>query len=544
MTAIVDSIRETEPCWKCHGSGIIYRKIKKRRKEQSSSRSSFDGTVVVDTTATSNNNTSNNNDDVIQPSLATDNDDDHNTNSDHQAVVTTSTTTIIPTTTSIPTSTPTRVLLPTAPNETPLVATTCTVCQGKGIIFASQRSIQLGLQPGKIIPLRGRGEQHPRRFAGVPSVQGYKIFEPHPEKTLQVKQGEILASLGCGDWRIYQLANGHKLTVDDFLCAWYAAKELRNRGYGVFKSNDNDDDETTAGMFGQLPPPPSPVSSDDDPNTTNSNDDVKDHNKTKIFHHADIGCGCGSVLMTMAWAFPQTIRSHGVEAQEVSFDLCRRGLQFNLGQDGSHPSHTVQLTHSDLRTWDGGSRRPYDVITGTPPYFPKAHFVGSQNHSQKIRCRIPTRGTASDYVTAASKHIRHPDGIFCIVETARKEGEEGMWKAIHENNLHVLKRLDVIPRTGLPPRFSCWLLTPQNVANQNDVDNNTNNKNLNKSINDETTTTTTTRKNTCIIETLTIRNKDQSRTLEYVEAMESMGWVDFERTKEKQMNLSQNTIFK
>ena len=35
------------------------------------------------------------------------------------------------------------------------------------------------------------------------------------------------------------------------------------------------------------------------------------------------------------------------------------------------------------------------------------------------------------------------------------------------------------------------------------------------------------------IETLTIRNKDQSRTIEYVDALDIMGWVDFEQTKEK-----------
>jgi tRNA1(Val) A37 N6-methylase TrmN6 len=347
--------------------------------------------------------------------------------------------------------------------------------------------LELGTQPGKIIQLRGRQGE----FSGVRAVEGYKVLEPNAATTL-VKQGEILAALGCGDWRIYQLANGHKLTVDDFLCAWYAAQEMRRRGYGVVGER---------GRFGHVPP-----------TTDGTNQEYK------TFHHADIGCGCGSVLMTMAWAFPKTIRSHGVEAQNVSFDLCRRGLQFNLGQDGSDPTHTVQLSHSDLREWDGGSLQPYHVITGTPPYFPKAHFVASQNHSQKVRCRVPTRGAASDYVAAAARLIRKPDGIICIAETARKEGEDGMWEAIQKHGLYVLRRLDVITRTGLPPRFSCWLLTTRDLS--------TNHGNTDHE-------TLSTRDNNFVIETLTIRNEDQSRTLEYVEAMESMGWVDFEMTKEK-----------
>lgn len=356
---------------------------------------------------------------------------------------------------------------------------TCPVCQGSGKRPASKRSGELTNQPGRIVELRGRRSSNGvATFAGVPAAEGYKLLQEDTKKAL-VQKGEIMASLGCGDWRIFQLASGHKLTVDDFLCAWYTAKEVRRRGYGV-------QDGT---MFGQVPTVESP----------------------KIFHHADIGCGCGSVLMTLLWGFPRSIRSHGVEAQAVSFDLCRRGLQFNVGEDGSQESHTAQLIHEDLRDWDGGGLAPYDVITGTPPYFPKDRFVASQNHAQKIRCRVPTRGAAADYVGAASRLIKS-EGIICIAETARKEGEEAMLGAIQEHGLTVLKRLDVITRTGLPPRFSCWLLTTQE-----------------ESIDD----TIQQSPSSFMIETLTIRDANQNRTLEYVAAMESMGWVDFEETRSK-----------
>jgi tRNA1(Val) A37 N6-methylase TrmN6 len=404
----------------------------------------------------------------------------------------------------------------------------CPVCHGSGQRPASQRSLELAQQPGKIINLRGRNGV----FAGQRAVQGYRLLlQQQPEvddsssstSTSIVNQGELLAALGCGDWRLFQLANGHKLTVDDFICAWVAAEEMRKRGYGL----------VTTGMFGQL-------------GMEGTDKDASSNNKT-LFHHADIGCGCGSVLMTLAWAFPEVIRSHGVEAQAVSFDLCRRGLQWNLGVDGSSPlDHTVQLSHADLRTWSGGSLAPYDLITGTPPYFPADRFVASANHSQKIRCRIPTRGAAADYVAAAARLIKPNNlGVICIVETARPEGEQGMRQAIHEHGLIVVRRLDVITRTGLPPRFSCWVLTKPSAAAEEDTSSITKEEaRSNTTTHDGSlATTTTTQSQPALtppsslddfpIETLTIRHKDQTRTLEYVDAMETMGWVDFEQTKGK-----------
>eukprot|EP00934_Nitzschia_sp_Nitz4_P007005 Nitzschia sp. Nitz4//scaffold311_size21207//12984//14279//NITZ4_008623-RA/size21207-processed-gene-0.52-mRNA-1//-1//CDS//3329547389//6995//frame0 len=363
----------------------------------------------------------------------------------------------------------------------------CPVCQGTGKRQASKKSKLLAEQPGKIIELRGGGPTGDA-FAGVPAVMGDWIKKLQPEQSSKLERppvnaGELVAPLGCGDWRIFQLANGHKLTVDDFLCAWVAAKEMRKRGFGV---------ET--GKFGQVPQDP-----------------------VKKFLHADIGCGCGSVLMMMLWAFPNSIQSHGVEAQQVSYDLCRRGLLWNLGTDGVQETSRVQLSHQDLREWAGDGQF-YDVITGTPPYFPKDRFVASENHAQKIRCRVPTRGAASDYLVAAAKRIRRGDkdkgeepGVVVLVETARSEAEQALLQTIQEVQFRVIYRLDVITRTGLPPRFSCWVMAPKT----------------------ETAAKDDKEAPTFPIEFLTIRNADQSRTIEYVESMESMGWVDFERTREK-----------
>lgn len=344
----------------------------------------------------------------------------------------------------------------------------CGVCGGTGHRAASKKSKNLSEQPGVVVELRGYPDGRP--FQGVPAVTSKDV----PQR------GELLASLGCGDWRIFQLAGGHKLTVDDFVCAYVAAKEMKQR------KNINR-------AFGATP-------------------DFAGEASSSSFSHADIGCGCGSVLMTLAWAFPGSIRSYGVEAQAVSYRLCRRGLLWNLGQDGSKEDHLVRVSHDDLRTWNGENQK-YDLITGTPPYFPLARFVSSENHSQKIRCRVPTRGAASDYIEAAARLLAD-DGVLVLVETAQKEGELAIWEALKKYQLRATKRIDVVTRAGLPPRFSCWVMVRQGKNGDDD------NKNSTEKIAYEITST------------FTLRNDDtgKSRTLEYVQAMEELGWIDFENT--------------
>eukprot|EP00466_Bigelowiella_natans_P019002 jgi/Bigna1/67932/fgenesh1_pg.5_\ len=300
----------------------------------------------------------------------------------------------------------------------------CGVCSGTGTRRPSKRALNDADRPGVVKKLRRT------RFPGPPAHGSGDKGLVLPSVDL-VGKGEILGNLGCGNWRIFQLAAGHKLTVDDFICAWVAAREMRDRGYG-------------GPAFGQTPIL-CPSSS-----------------KIKKFRHADIGCGCGSVLMTLAWAFPGSVLSFGVEAQKVSFNLLQRGLLWNLGSDGSEEKDAVRVANQDLRSWDGGGRAPYDLVTGTPPYFAKEKFPASANHAQKIRCRIPTRGAAVDYVDAAESLLA-PGGVFVMVEAAHRESAEAVETAVAKHALlQVKKRIDIIPRVGLPPRFSCWVITKAN----------------------------------------------------------------------------------
>ena len=55
----------------------------------------------------------------------------------------------------------------------------------------------------------------------------------------------------------------------------------------------------------------------------------------------------------------------------------------------------------------------FDLITGSPPYFPQGAGVESE-HPQKLACRFELRGTIADYCTTAAKHLA-AGGLFAGV---------------------------------------------------------------------------------------------------------------------------------
>lgn len=478
----------------------------------------------------------------------------------------------------------------------------CGVCNGEGIRTRSKRAKVLASAPGKILNLRGYPQDHPLRrifpegFAGPRAFWGnarnnrdtkdkecknndntqqqqqqqQHAYEELPDN-LCPKEGEIVGSLGCGDWRIFQIADGNKLTVDDFVCAWVAAEEMRKRGYGAELHKENPTIGDRGRMFGGS-----------DENLKQRNSTINCNLEKNRFRHADIGTGCGSVLMMTAWAFLGEIQSIGVEAQSISFNCLKRGLEWNLGNDGTSPNDVVQIRQNDLRTWDGfgvknekvtqdgndlSPRHPYHLITGTPPYFPLDSFVASQNHEQKVRCRVPTRGGAPDYIEAASRFLMEEnsskggetttsdakkpchsknEGVFCMVEAAFDKAEAGVLEAVKKFNMRVRRRVDVVTRTGLPPRFSCWVMTKKRTDTNAAMEA----SNIEKADDDKTENTDNNEDNkigdndsdTFPIEILTLRNADFTRTKEYTDAMEIMGWVDFEKSKLKIEKTAEETV--
>jgi tRNA1Val (adenine37-N6)-methyltransferase len=202
----------------------------------------------------------------------------------------------------------------------------------------------------------------------------------------------------AGDWRILQRTDGHRFSLDDLLTAVTA----------------------TTCFAGRAPPV-----------TT-----------------LDLGCGIGSVLLFTAWRYPQA-RVLGIEAQELSAGMARRSIAWN----GVGDRCDVRL--GDFRdapvTADLGR---FDLITGTPPYFPPGTGLES-DHVQRGPCRFEHRGGVEAYCAAAAPLLA-PGAplVLCAApgQIARLEA------AAPASGLHLERRRDLVPRTGKPPLFSVFVL--------------------------------------------------------------------------------------
>ena len=104
----------------------------------------------------------------------------------------------------------------------------------------------------------------------------------------------------------------------------------------------------------------------------------------------DLGCGIGSVLMMIAWRFPLAACT-GVEAQQISAALARKSIAWNGAGE------RVRLIEGDFR--DVALEPAFDLVTGTPPYFPD----GTGTLSGKVQagpCRFEHRGGVEAYCNA------------------------------------------------------------------------------------------------------------------------------------------------
>jgi tRNA1(Val) A37 N6-methylase TrmN6 len=207
-----------------------------------------------------------------------------------------------------------------------------------------------------------------------------------------VGDGEVLDYL-CGHWRIFQLEKGHKYSVDDVLTAHLAC--------------------TAA---------------------------------PRVERHLDLGSGIGSVALLCAWRLPGT-RVTTIEAQDVSFSLSQRSVSHNGVRD-----RFVQL-HGDLRdaavieralASHGGG--PFDLVTGTPPYWPVGNALPSA-HAQAVPARLETRGDIADYARAAMLTLA-PGGVFVCVHQGSQRAR--VQAALRAGGLAVARVLPVCFKEGAP----------------------------------------------------------------------------------------------
>lgn len=168
-----------------------------------------------------------------------------------------------------------------------------------------------------------------------------------------------------GHFRLFQLRDGHRFSTDDILTAWYGTTWC-----------------PTA--------------------------------RTAL----DLGSGIGTVGMICAWRLPGA-RFVTVEAQSESVALARKSARYNGLTD------RYEIREGDFRdATDGRADLPvrqnvlhedekFDLITGSPPYFPLGAGVESE-HPQKLACRFELRGTVADYCATAAKHLAAGGFFACV----------------------------------------------------------------------------------------------------------------------------------
>jgi tRNA1Val (adenine37-N6)-methyltransferase len=163
----------------------------------------------------------------------------------------------------------------------------------------------------------------------------------------------------------------------------------------------------------------------------------------------DLGCGLGSVLLHLAWNFPEASLV-GVEAQEISFQLLRRNV------DGNALQERVAIVHDDLRAFAQGSVERFDLVTGTPPYFPEGTALSAKD-GQRTRARLETRGGIEDYVIAAATLCDAKGQIVLCCDTGARPR---LLLESARQDLILTREIAVIPKQGKLPLFSIWVLRP------------------------------------------------------------------------------------
>ena len=202
-----------------------------------------------------------------------------------------------------------------------------------------------------------------------------------------------------GDFRLFQLARGHRFSTDDVLTAFYGTSWC-------------------------------PCA-------------------RRVL---DLGSGIGSVGMIAAWRL-QGARFVTVEAQAESVRLARKSACYN-GLETRYEIRQGDFRTSDLLT----ESERFDLILGSPPYFPlDAGLHG--DHPQKIACRFETQGTVADYAQVAARHLDWGGLFACVFPIDPPEQKARVLSAAREAGLAIVRWRPVSFREGNPPLLGLFAMT-------------------------------------------------------------------------------------
>jgi len=147
--------------------------------------------------------------------------------------------------------------------------------------------------------------------------------------------------------------------------------------------------------------------------------------------------------MICAWRLPGA-KFVTVEAQSDSIALATKSARYNGIMD------RYEIRAGDFRT-PGILRagEKFDLITGSPPYFPPNTGVPSE-HPQKLACRFELRGTIVDYCATAAKYLA-PGGLFACVFPYEPAQLARVETGAREAGLVIVRKRPVVFREGDPP---------------------------------------------------------------------------------------------
>ena len=220
------------------------------------------------------------------------------------------------------------------------------------------------------------------------------IIPPALSSGVEIEPHETLDAIS-GHFRLFQLRDGHRFSTDDILTAWYGTSWCPSA-------------------------------------------------RTAL----DLGSGIGTVGMIGAWRLQGT-KFVTIEAQSESVALAKKSVRYN-GIENRY-----EIRHGDFR--DETILRAdekFDLITGSPPYFPSGAGVESE-HPQKLACRFELRGTIADYCAVAAKHLA-PGGFFACVFPHEPAQLARVEAAAKNSNLVIVRKRPIVFREGDPPLIALF----------------------------------------------------------------------------------------
>jgi tRNA1(Val) A37 N6-methylase TrmN6 len=216
---------------------------------------------------------------------------------------------------------------------------------------------------------------------------------PGASSSPDVPADETLDAIS-GHFRIFQLRDGHRFSTDDVLTAWYGT--------------------TWAPQASSI---------------------------------LDLGSGIGSVGMMAAWRLPGA-SIVTIEAQEESVKLAKKSAAYN-GLESRY-----EIRHGDFRTDGIRPDERFDLVLGSPPYFPLDTGIHG-DHPQKIACRFEVRGDIVDYAIAAARHLA-AGGVFACVFP--EEQLPRIEQAAEQAELAIVRRRPVIFKEGEEPMVGLFVM--------------------------------------------------------------------------------------